>query len=144
MLGTAGWKAGEGGSAARCPSTAGLPKEQHGPAAPTPSSLDLACGGQACAQHSVLLSLQPLRACLKNPAGILLWSQWITHILKALISLARQTACTGFHTKGRDIVSAVSLALFSDRNEEGRWDRWSGLCKWKLETQNKSFTEWCG
>lgn len=27
---------------------------------------------------------------------------------------------------------------------EGQWDRWSGLCKQTLETQNKSVTEVCG
>lgn len=48
---------------------------------------------------------------------ILLWSQWITHILKALISLAGQTVFSDFHTRGREVASADCLGLFSDRKQ---------------------------
>lgn len=78
-----------------------------------------ACSMQECAQGSVLLSLQPLRAGWKKHSEIFLWSQWITHILKALISLAGQIAFSGFHTKGCEIAADDCLHLFSDR----KWRR---------------------
>lgn len=72
-----------------------------------------------CAQGSVLLSLQPSEQAEKNHPEIFLWSQWITHILKAWISLVRQIVFSGFHTKGCEIAAADCLHLFSDR----KWRR---------------------
>lgn len=52
-------------------------------------------------------------------------------MLKALISLAGQTVCAGFHAKGCDIVSAVCLGLFSDRND----GRAAGPMIWSVQME---------
>lgn len=98
------------GAGSCCPSTAGLPKEQHGPAVPTLRSSALVCGMQ--------MSFCRCKHCeyaRKTQPEIFLWSQWIIHILEALISLLRQTACSSFHTKRCEIASADCLGLLSDR-----------------------------
>lgn len=103
MLGRGGRKAG--GQELAAPAWPGSPK----------------CSG-ACAE---LPGTHPQRASLcsaQRPSTfkcihpeIFLWSQRITHTLKALISLAGQIVFGGFRTGGRAIASADCLGLFSDR-----------------------------
>lgn len=127
MLGMAGSKAGGRSS---------LPQHSRAPQIAAQASsactelLAPACSMQECARGSVLLSLQPSEQAEKSHPEIFLWSQWITHILKALISLAGRIVFSGFHTKGCEIAAADCLHLFSDR----KWRRAVGLMTRSVQT----------
>lgn len=104
------------GAGAHCPSTAGLPKLQHGPAVPAESSCHPPAPSKSVLRALSFCHCSHREQAEKNQPEIFLWSQWITHTLRALVSLAGQTVFSGFHTKGCEIAAAADcLHLFSDR-----------------------------
>lgn len=87
--------------------------------------------------HSPMMCCSPWEHAEKIHPELFLWSQWITHVLKAVISLAGQIVFHGFHPQGREVVSADRLSLFSDRKQSGAARTQSQLCanrRWKLPT----------
>lgn len=73
--------------------------------------------------HSPMMRCSPWEHGEKIHPELFLWSQRITHALKALISLAGQIVFHGFHLQGREVVSADRLGSFSSQTGSGAGQR---------------------